>query len=243
VTVAKRREQSKSGGASGLLKAHLKRLRQEEETWEADFQALPKPIMQSRTDYLGIVVAKPKGMVLVETRVEGRPEAADLAVLLAQALRRPLAGTAHRPRRLFLRRHPQWREVFPRLEELGIGVSVRQELPKARKAHEAYLKSEREASRATMVKPTMEQAAIEKLFPAVAKWVRGYGHIEIGDQETFGFVAQALSYGGWVFQDDKPETLAEALAALDKGLAEYFEREERGWERARKSRGDDDVLP
>ncbi len=69
------------------------------------------------------------------------------------------------------------------------------------------------------------QAAVEKLFPAIAQWVRGYGHIEIGDQEMFGFVVRALDGGGLIFEDDKPATLAEAMASLDKGLAEYFERE------------------
>jgi hypothetical protein len=76
-----------------------------------------------------------------------------------------------------------------------------------------------------MVKPTAEQQGVEKLFPAIAQWVRGYGHVEIGDQEMFGFVVRALDYGGLVFEDDKPDTLAEAMAALEKGLAEYFERE------------------
>jgi len=28
-----------------------------------------------------------------------------------------------------------------------------------------------------------------------------------------------------VFEDDRPHTLAEAMAALEKGLAAYFERE------------------
>jgi hypothetical protein len=51
------------------------------------------------------------------------------------------------------------------------------------------------------------------------------GQVEIGDQEMFGFVARALDYGGLTFEDDKPDTLAEALAALEKGLAEYFQRE------------------
>jgi hypothetical protein len=73
-----------------------------------------------------------------------------------------------------------------------------------------------------MLKPTAEQATVEKLFPAVARWVQGYGHIEIGDQEMFGFVARALDYGGLVFEDDKPTTVAEALAALDDGLAAWF---------------------
>ena len=76
-----------------------------------------------------------------------------------------------------------------------------------------------------MVKPTAEQQGVEQLFPAIAQWVRGYGHIEIGDQEMFGFVARALGYGGLAFEDDRPGTLAEAMASLDRGLAEYFERE------------------
>jgi hypothetical protein len=76
-----------------------------------------------------------------------------------------------------------------------------------------------------MVKPTAEQQGVEKLFPAIARYVRGYGHIEIGDQEVFGFVARALDHGGLAFEDDKPDMLAEAMAALERGLAEYFKRE------------------
>jgi hypothetical protein len=68
------------------------------------------------------------------------------------------------------------------------------------------------------------------MFSAVAQWVRGYGHIEVGDQETFGFVARALDYGGLTFEDGRPDTLAEALASLERGLAEYFEREGVGLE-------------
>ena len=41
----------------------------------------------------------------------------------------------------------------------------------------------------------------------------------------FGFVARALDYGGLAFEDDRPDTLAEALASLERGLAEYFKRE------------------
>jgi hypothetical protein len=75
-----------------------------------------------------------------------------------------------------------------------------------------------------MVKPTDEQSQVENLFPAIAQWVRD-GHIEIGDQEGFGFVAMALDYGGIVYEDDRPRTLAEALAALEKGLTKWFQEQ------------------
>jgi hypothetical protein len=35
--------------------------------------------------------------------------------------------------------------------------------------------------------------------------------------------ARALDYGGLDFEDDKPETLAEAMASLEKGLRKWFE--------------------
>jgi hypothetical protein len=217
-------EKLKLGKGAAFVKGRLKRLRQEGETWEADFQALPKPITQSRTDYLGMVVAL-GGSFLADSQVKGKPTVNDMATLLATAMRRPLTGKAHRPRRIHVRGHPQWRELFPHLEELDIKVAVHRELPKVRQAYQGYLRKRREAHRAGMVRPTAEQQTVEQMFPAIARWVRGYGHIEIGDQEMFGFVARALDYGGLAFEDDRPDTLAEALASLERGLAEYFERE------------------
>jgi hypothetical protein len=224
VTVGREEEKLKLGKGAAFVKGRLKRLRQEDETWEADFQALPKPITQSQTHYRGMVVA-PDGSLLADAHVEGRPTVNDMATLLAHAMRRPLTGEAHRPRRLHVRGHPQWRELFPHLDELGITVAVRRELAKVQQAYQGYLRQKREAHRRGMVKPTAEQQAVEKLFPAIAQWVRGYGHIEIGDQEMFGFVARALDYGGLAFEDDKPATLAEAMAALEKGLTKWFKEQ------------------
>jgi hypothetical protein len=206
-------------------KARLKRLRQEDETWEADFVAIPKPMMQNETHYLGLVVTKRDGSVLAEIKVEGRPSGNDLAALLGKAMREPLTEGTRRPHRIHVRGHRQWQELNPHLEELGIKVSVLRELPKITDAYQAHLRQMREARRAKMVRPTAEQQGIEKLFPAIARYVQGYGHIEIGDQEMFGFVARALDYGGTVFEDDRPDTLAEALAALEKGLAKWFEEQ------------------
>jgi hypothetical protein len=222
--VAREEEKLKLGKGAAFVKGRFKRLRQEDETWEADFQALSKPFTQSRTDYRGMVVA-PDGSTLADSQVEGRPTVNDMATLLASAMRRPLTGKPHRPRRLHVRGHPQWRELFPHLAEIGIEVAVHRELPKVQRAYQGYLRQQREAHRVGMVKPTAEQQAVERLFPAIAQWVRRYGHIEIGDQEMFGFVARALDYGGLAFEDDKPDTLAEALASLERGLAEYFKRE------------------
>jgi hypothetical protein len=50
VTVAKEKHELKLGkGATFFVKSRLKRLPQEDETWEADFRALPQVITQSAT--------------------------------------------------------------------------------------------------------------------------------------------------------------------------------------------------
>jgi hypothetical protein len=225
MTRAPKKVKLKRGKETALLPARLKRLRQENEIWEADFRALPKPMSQNETHYLGMVVAKKGGTLLAKSQVETRPTVIDLATLLAQAMRRPLSQDAHRPSQLRVRGHPQWKELFPHLNELGIRVSVYRELPKSEAAYREYLRREQEAHRIGRVKPTSEQASVEKLFPAIARYVDGCGYIEIGEQESFGFVARAIGYGGVDFEDDRPHTLAEALAVLEKGLAEKFQAE------------------
>ena len=95
-------------------------MRQEKETWAADFRPLPKPAEQTETHYLGLVVALPKGDPLVYLPVEYTPTVNDLADLLADAMRRPLTGSARRPERIHLRDNPRWEELFPHLVRLPV---------------------------------------------------------------------------------------------------------------------------
>ncbi len=50
----------------------------------------------------------------------------------------------------------------------------------------------------------------------------------VGDQEGFGFVARAIDYGGVDFEDNSPETLAEAMTVLEAGLKHWFEKQGEG---------------
>jgi hypothetical protein len=224
VTVAGE-EELRLGKGVAFVKSRLKRLPQCDETWEADFQALPKPIMQHQTHYLGMVVTEKEGSLLADLTVHGRPSVNDLATLLAHAMQRPLDGESRRPKHVRLRGHRQWRELSPVLEELGIEVSVERKFPCIKEAFREHVKRLRETQRAEMIKPTSTQANVELMFPAIAKYVRGYGYVEIGDQESFGFVVRAMGYGGLDFEDDTPDTLAEAMAVLEAGLARWFEEQ------------------
>lgn len=215
----------KLGKGAAFVKSQLKRLRQEDETWEADFRALPKPMMQTATHYVGMVLSQPDGFLLAETEINQSPTVNDLAALLAHAMKRPLVEGQHRPSRILLRGNPKWRPLFPALKEIGVEVVLADELPIVAEALAEFLAHMKKAHSAGKVTPTVEQANVEKTFPSIAKWVKSYGHIEIGDQESFGFVVRALDYGGLVFEDDKPSTLAEAMAALEARLARWFEEE------------------
>ena len=223
--MAKEKTQLKLGKSAAFVKTHLKRLKQGDDAWEADFRALPKPQGQTETHYLGLVVALPEGNPLVCMPVEYTPTVNDLADLLADAMRRPMTADAHRPQRIVFRGNPRWEELYPHLKQLGIEISVQNELPHIEPVYEDFLRHMRRARPNPLILRTPSSIDVEKSFPAIAKWVGGYGHIEIGDQEGFGFIVRAIDYGGVVFEDDKPDTLAEAMAALEKGLAEYFERE------------------
>jgi hypothetical protein len=226
LTVTTERHELRLGkGATFFVKSQLKRLRQEDETWEADFRALPKPITQIATHYLGLVLVPPHGDLLAMFEIEHAPTVNDLAKLLAEAMRRPLALGSHRPRRIHVRGNPRWKELSPHLKEVGIEVVVQNKLPQVDDAYNEFVRDVKKTRSADKTKPTAEQIGVEKMFPAIAMWVKSYGHIEIGDQEGFGFVARALDLGGMVFDDDRPSTLAEAMAALEKGLAEWFDHE------------------
>lgn len=225
MTMAKNTEKLKIGKGAAFQKTALKRLTRTDETWEADFQMLPKPFGQNETHYLGLVATGAADEPLAESRVEGRPSVNDLAALLAAAMKKPATGKPRRPGRVQVRGHHQWRELFPHLAEIGVEVSVERELPAVLAVYQQHLRRERDARAAGATKPTSAQLAVEQLFPAINLWVNGYGHIEVGDQEGFGFVVRALDYGGLVFEDDRPATFAAALASLEAGLRAWFRRE------------------
>src|SRR5262245_13267202 len=106
-------EKLKLGKGAAFVKSRLKRFPQCDEIWEADFQALPQPMTQAETRYLGLVVTHKGGTLLADSQVRGRPSVNDLATVLAHAMRRPLDGDARRPKLVRLRGHRRWRELFP----------------------------------------------------------------------------------------------------------------------------------
>jgi hypothetical protein len=215
----------KLGKHAAFVKTHLKRLPRQEETWAVDFRALPRPAGQTDTHYLGLAVALPRGDPLVYLPVEYTPTVNDLADLLADAMRRPLTGSARRPEHLYVRANPRWQELFPHLKELGVEVTLWGDLPELEEVHLDFLREMWKASPGPVIMLSPRPADPGRQFPALGQWVRESGWIEVGQRKEAGFVARALDDAGVVFENNSSTTLAEALAALAEGLAEYFKRE------------------
>ncbi len=222
VNVVKEHRRLKLGKRASFVKTHLKQLPRAKETWEADFRALPKSDDdQAESHFLGLVVALPQGDPLVYLLVDYTPTVNDLADLLADAMQRPLTGDTRRPEHIHFRANPRWDELFPHLKELGIEATVHEDLPEL---EEVYLDFRRQLRKSNpgpfiMLSPRPDPA---RHFPAIDRWVRERGRIEVGRQEG-RFVVRALDDGGLIFEDKISKTLGEALAALEKRLRNCFD--------------------
>lgn len=226
-------DRRKLGKGVAFVKSHLVRLPLSDEVWEADFRALPMPLTGASTASVGLVVTRKGGQLLADEPIPGESGVNDLARLLANAMRRPLDAEARRPKTIQLRANPRWLELIPVLESLGIGVSIVKKLPKIDRRLPGLVEELRRIERARMIRPDPDQAKVETIFPAIAAYARGYGFIEIGDQEGFGFVVRAIGYGGVDFESPTPETLAEAMTVLETGLERWFEQQGIQFQRGR----------
>jgi hypothetical protein len=129
--MADKRDNLKLGkGASFFVKTQLRQMRQEDDTWEADFFPIPCSESEQGGVWWGIVLSHSNENVLAQRTVEEPPTVNDVANLLAEAMRRPLADFSHRPRCLYLRARPEWSELLPHLKQIGIEVVSQESLPK-----------------------------------------------------------------------------------------------------------------
>jgi hypothetical protein len=215
----------KLGKGSSFVKSRLRRYPQEDVVWEADFQPIPDE--EKGEFWLGMVVDQEVGVDLAHQVLEAPPTVNDLARILAEAIQRPIVkGSRHRPSTILVRNDPQWEELLPHLRELGMEVVKTNMLPAWKKAAEdagiEYAKQIRSVAPPKITQDTLLAA----MFPAVAKWVRCGGWIEIGNQGGCGFVVRAIDDGGLVFEDTEARTLDEAMTALERGVAEYSDNEQ-----------------
>ena len=211
------------GKGVAFVKSRLKRLPQNEETWEADIQPISVRGWNARRHgelWLGMVLTRLENFHLALLASESAPTVNDLADLLGKAMERPWVMGSRRPAKILLRDNPQWQELIPHLRQLKIEVETQGELPLWDVAADNYVRKLK-ASRIGQEVPiiTVPQE-FDEAFPAVARWLKTQGRIEIGVEGGQGFVVRALNDGGMVFEGKGDKSVGQALTALQRRIAE-----------------------
>ena len=183
------------GKGSSFVKSRLSRLPMSEEVWEADIQRTSVRGWDARRHgelWLGMVLTRLENFHLALLAHQDAPTVNDLAHLLARAMEHPWVMGARRPARIVLRDNPQWQELIPHLRQLKIEVVTQDELPVWDDADSEYVRR----LKATLVGREVPILAVsqgpDEAFPAVARWVKTVGRIEIGIEKGRGSVARAV---------------------------------------------------
>ena len=118
--------------SSAFVKKNLRPLPLTEVEFEADFFFDPESSSKRQDRWMGIVIEREFAGVLAMEDVRLPPPTVNgLATLLAHAMLRPLnAGDRQRPSTIYLRDRPQWQELLPHLQQLGIEVVLSEDLPR-----------------------------------------------------------------------------------------------------------------
>jgi hypothetical protein len=109
--------------------------------------------------------------------------------------------------------------LFPHLKELGIEVTLQDDLPELEEVYLDFLREMRKASPGPVIMLSPRPADPGRQFSAIGQWVQESGWIEVGRRKEAGFVARALDDAGLIFENNSSSTLGEALAALEEALA------------------------
>ncbi|NQU20919.1 MAG: hypothetical protein HQ567_06515 [Candidatus Nealsonbacteria bacterium] len=159
-------EHLKLGKSAAFVKRDLRRLPLTEAEFEADFFLDPEFSSKRQERWMGMVIEREFGDVLAMEDVRLPPPTVNaLASLLSQAMLRPLnEGERQRPNTVYLRDRPQWQELLPHLQQLGMAVVTGDELPRFDEAVVEWMqqtKTDRKPPSADEIK-----AALNRPFPA-----------------------------------------------------------------------------
>jgi hypothetical protein len=211
------------GKGSSFVKSRLSRLPRTDEVWEADIRPISVRGWDARRHgelWLGMVLTRLESFHLALLAHEEAPTINDLANLLAKAMERPWVMGARRPALILLRNNPQWQELIPHLRQLKIEVETQEELPLWDDAAAEYVRKLKATQVGRDVPIITVPQEFDEAFPAVVRWVKTQGRIEIGVEGGQGFVVRALDDGGMVFEGKGDKSVGEALTALQRRIAQ-----------------------
>lgn len=159
-------EKLKLGKSSAFVKRDIHRLPLTEAEFEADFFLDLRFSSKRREVWMGMVIEREFGDVLAMEDVRLPPPTVNvLAFLLSQAMLRPLnEGDRQRPSTIYLRDRPQWQELLPHLQQLGMAVVTHEELPRFDEAVVEWMQQTKTTSKPHSADEI--KVALNRPFPA-----------------------------------------------------------------------------
>ena len=149
----------KLGKSSPITKRDIRALPQTEAEFEADFFLDPEFSTGGEEAWTGLVVEKEHGAVLAVEDVRFPPPTVNyLASLLDHAMCRPPSyEDRQRPRTIYLRDRPQWQELLPHLRQLGIEVTLSEDLPRFDEAVIEWMQETKKPPSADKIKAMLRE--------------------------------------------------------------------------------------
>lgn len=149
----------KLGKSSPFTKRDIRELPHTEAEFEADFFLDPEFSTESQDAWKGLVVEREYGFVLALEDVRFPPPTVNyLASLLDHAMCRPQSyEDRQRPRTIYLRDRPQWQELLPHLRQLGIEVTLSEDLPRFDEAVIEWMQETKKPPSADKIKAMLRE--------------------------------------------------------------------------------------
>jgi len=131
-TGKRKTDQASARGPLPQIKARLKQqVPQTDDAWQADYRQTPEWIIVNERKvrpWLVLVGNRSNGIILSHVMLETEPSAEMLWDSLVDAMQKPMAERPHRPAVLQGRSRAAWELLRPHLEEIGVQLTVTDDL-------------------------------------------------------------------------------------------------------------------
>jgi tetratricopeptide (TPR) repeat protein len=200
--VKKPRESPHARGPLGFIKKWLnKNLPQEYDVWQADFRQMPnwlriggKPVRP----WVVLVTSRSNDLVLAHEMAEEMPSPALLWDTLVQAMQHPAAGEPHRPTELQVRADEPWEALRPHLDEIGVGMTVVEELDQMEVVFQGMCEQVCGKPRPGLLDmPGVTPAQVASFYQAAASFFRQAPWKKVGYEAAIKVECDRFESGPW----------------------------------------------
>jgi tetratricopeptide (TPR) repeat protein len=206
-------------GPLQFIKKWLKeRLPSSDDVWQADFRQLANAIPLTGESFrLWVVLVTNRGneLVLAHKVIEEAPAPALVWDTLVQAMQHPALGQPHRPRELQVRQRGEWEALRPHLEEIGVALSVQDQLDQWDAVYEGLSEHLGGKPQAGLLEvPGMKPEAVARFFDAAASFFEQAPWKKVGYEAVIKIDSGKFQSGPWY-------ALLMGQSGLTIGLAVY----------------------